>query len=215
MRRIAIFVLSSILAGCAAQRPQMTRDEYLQMTQRTYEGKTPDDVFRAAERLFRLADGDDFQFFHDANSITASRPWLVYIVLAATTGSDTWRVTAVPTEAGVKVAASLNTTMGSILPVPTTGGDMSVSGMPAGGGNVAGTAIYDVFWARMDYLLGASAAWMTCEEADNRVKAGITWGSNEALCNSFNVKDDIPEELVGIVQKRRPSSPSGDARAAK
>ena len=42
--------------------PQMTRVQYLEMTQRTYEGKTPDDVFAAAERLFRLTGGDDFQF---------------------------------------------------------------------------------------------------------------------------------------------------------
>ncbi|AEC22239.1 hypothetical protein PT7_P003 (plasmid) [Pusillimonas sp. T7-7] len=68
-------------------------------------------------------------------------------------------------------------------------------------GNVPGTAIYDVFWARMDYLLGKNDKWMTCEEANSRVKAAITWGPNEALCNSFNMKDAAPDEMVAGTAK--------------
>lgn len=194
--RVVVIAFVLLLAGCAAQRPQMTRAKYLEMTQRTYEGKTPDDVFAAAERLFRLADGDDFRFSHSEDSMVASRPWLVYIVLAATAGNDVWTVRARETDAGTNVHVALNTSMGNILPVPTTGGDMTVGGMPSMAGNVQGTAIYDVFWARMDYLLGKTDHWMTCKEADAKVKSGAAWGDNSALCNGFNVKDETPEEAV-------------------
>ncbi|MGY6273487.1 hypothetical protein ACXIUT_27785 [Achromobacter denitrificans] len=203
---VAVLSATALLAGCATKQPQMSRDEYLKTTQRTYEGKSADDVLNAAEKLFRLADGDDFTFFHDDNSMGATRRWSVYLVLAATMGTDTWTVRVKDLPGAIRVSAALNTSAGSILPMPTTGGDMSAGTTPGMGGNVPGTAIYDVFWARMDYLLGKSDQWMTCEESNRRVSTGAVWGSNEALCNGFNVKDDLPSELVGRVEKPKPSS---------
>lgn len=193
MRGLIIATILVVLAGCAT-KPQMTREEYLQTTQREYQGKTADDVLKAAEELFVLADGDDFTFHHADDSMSATRPWLVYLVLAASMGTDNWLVQTKEVPGGVKASAKVSTSMGSVAPMATTGGDWTATGMPGMGGNiVAGTAIYDVFWARMDYLLGRTDKWMTCAEADARVKAGTTWGQNEALCNGFNVKDAAPE----------------------
>lgn len=192
--RLMVIALLLVLAGCATQR-QMSRDEYLQTTQKEYQGKSSDDVLRAAERLFVLADGDDFTFHHTDESLSASRQWTVYLVLAASMGSDNWLIQTKNTQDGVKVSAKVATQAGAVAPMATTGGDWTATGLPGGGNIVQGTAIYDVFWARMDYLLGKSDKWMTCEVADSRVKAGITWGSNEALCNSFNMKDHQPDKL--------------------
>lgn len=199
MRGLIVAVGVLMLAGCAVQQPHMTRDEYLQVTQRTYEGKTPDDIYRAAEKLFILSDGQDFQFFHTEDSMVASRHWTVYVVLAAAMGVDTWTVRARKVDSGTKVSAALNRSAGGILPMPTTGGDMTAGGMPSMAGNVAGTAIYDIFWSRMDYLLGKTDRWMTCKDADARVQSKATWGNNEALCNSFNVKDAAPEGVAAEV----------------
>ncbi len=203
---VAAVSAAALLAGCAAKQPQLTREEYLKVTQRTYAGKSADDVFIAAEKLLRLADGDDFRFFHDDNSMIATRSWSIYLVLAATMGTDAWTIRAKDQEGSVRVSAALNTSSGSVLPMPTTGSDMSAGTTPGMGGNVPGTAIYDVFWARMDYLLGLSDKWMTCEESNRRISVGAVWGSNEALCNGFNVKDDLPPELVGHVDKPKPSN---------
>ncbi|XUH15167.1 hypothetical protein FC419_18135 [Bordetella pertussis] len=189
---VAALSATALLVGCAAKQPQLTRSEYLKVTQRTYEGKSAEEVLNAAEKLFRLADGDDFKFFHDDDSMSASRSWIVYVVLAAAMGTDTWTVRTKEIPGGVRVSAALNTSAGSVLPMPTTGGDMSAGTTPGMGGNVPGTAIYDVFWARMDYLLGLSDQWMTCEESNRRVSTGAVWGPNDALCNGFNVKDDLP-----------------------
>lgn len=195
MRIFILIAIASLLAGCAVKQPQMTRDEYLQTTQRTYDGKTPDDVFRAAETLFKLADGDDFTFHYTDDTLTASRPWTIYLVLAASMGSDTWVIRTKEENGATRVSALVSTTAGAVAPMATTGGDWTATGIPGGGNIVAGTAIYDVFWARMDYLLGLRDTWMTCEEADNRVRSGKTWGVNEALCNSFNMKDSPPESI--------------------
>lgn len=191
----SIFVLGAILAGCATSGPPMSREEYLATTQRVYEGKTPDETLNAAEQLFRLADGDDFTFHHNDDALLAHRNWSIYIVLAATFGSDQWLIKAQEVDGGTKVSAQVGTSSGNIIPAPTTGGDMAAFGTPGGGSPVRGTAIYDLFWARMDYLLGKTDHWMTCAEADQRVKDGIVWGKNEALCNSFNMKDLPPPAM--------------------
>lgn len=67
------------------------------------------------------------------------------------------------------------------------------SALPGGGGMpLNSTAIYDLFWGRMDYLLGRRDEWMTCDEAEARRKAGITYGQLEALCSVTT--DDLPPE---------------------
>lgn len=48
----------------------------------------------------------------------------------------------------------------------------------------------------MDYLLGVRPDWMNCKMADERVKEGVVWGANEALCNSFNIKDETPSSPI-------------------
>lgn len=73
----------------------------------------------------------------------------------------------------------------------TSNGDWAASTTPMAGTPVEGTAIYDVFWSRLDYLLGLRSDWMTCKMADEKVKEKIVWGANDAMCNSFNVKDNV------------------------
>jgi hypothetical protein len=57
-----------------------------------------------------------------------------------------------------------------------------------------GSAIYDVFWARMDYLLGKRADWITCAVANDRVKKKLVWDANDALCSAINMADRHPEQ---------------------
>ena len=77
----------------------------------------------------------------------------------------------------------------------TLNGDYVAGTSAMSGSPVMGTAIYDVFWSRLDYLLGKRKDWMTCKVADERVKQNITSGTNEALCNSFNMNDKLPNNL--------------------
>lgn len=203
MKKVIIGLsLAVLLGGCATQHPPQTRDEWLSTTTRNYSGVTKDQALAAAEKLFRLADGDDFAIAHTQNGIQATRPWLVYIVISAVSGTDSWGVTAEPSGDMLRVSAQVNTQSQAIAPMPTTdSGTWTAGAMPMSGVPVGGTAIYDVFWARMDYLLGKSEEWMTCDKANKRVDAGITWGSNECLCNSFNMKDELPEKLVATKNK--------------
>lgn len=184
---------AALVAGCATNRPQLSRDEWLKTTTHVYQGVTKEQALEATEKLFRLADGDDFTFFHTEDGMTAVRKWSFYLVLAAGFGTDYWNIKAVPVDGGVKVTAAVSTQAQGIAPMPTTANNVYSAGTtPMAGSPVDGTAIYDVFWARLEYLLGKRTAWMTCKEADDRVSKGVTWGINEALCNSLNMKDTDP-----------------------
>ena len=192
MSKFAVALVAAVLAGCATTRPQLTRDEWLATTSRTYEGVSKEQVIGAAERLFRLADGDDFNIAHNDDGIYASRNWTAYVVIAAAMGIDYWQLSVTPAGAGVKVRVQVNTQAQGVTPMATTNGAWTATTTAMAGSPVMGTAIYDAFWSRMDYLLGKRPDWMTCQIADERVKQKVTWGSNEALCNSFNLKDDVP-----------------------
>ncbi len=164
---LAIVMMLTLISGCAARRA-LTRAQYMTMVSRTYEGVKPKEAIAAAEKLLRLADEEDITFQHSEQGFRAHRAWLLYFVLAAATGTDIWTVTAAPVEGGAKVTMYLHRVGGGIIPSGVFPADTM--------------AIYDLFWGRMDYLLGRRDRWMTCEEAQSRVNQGITFGSLEYLC---------------------------------
>lgn len=187
--------------GCATQK-KMTREEYLKMTNRTYEDVSEDNLLKAAEKLFYLSDGDDFTFHHAPKGLTAIRPWSIYLILAATNGTDVWTVQVNEQINTKKINVSVygSTAIGgSIMPMVGAGGGGSVIGVPGAGGGIpmSGTAIYELFWSRLDYLLGKTQKWKTCDEIEEEIQAGKLWGNIESFCSSFNVKDNLPEELRG------------------
>lgn len=184
----ALFIL---LAACAQQPPRMTLSEREAVLTRTY-AATASQVVAAAERLFSLADGDDFRFEPTANGMVAIRDWSAFLLLVGVRGVDTWTLITEQTPEGVRARIHLRTDSESFSAVATPGGVALPTSSTTLAPSVEGTAIYDVFWARMDYLLGERKDWMTCETANRRVAEGLTWGTNEALCNSFNMRDAAP-----------------------
>ena len=132
-----------------------------------------------------MVHGDDFKIVDTEDGLYATRNWSVYLVLAFVAGTDYWQVKVTQTDNCVKAFVQVNTQAQNVIPMATTDGAMTATTMPMAGAPVDGTAIYDVLWSRMDYLLGKRSDWMDCKCANERGKHGIVWGTNEALCNSF------------------------------
>lgn len=197
MRFVVVALLLVLFAGCAAP-PRMTRDEALAVTSRTYaKGITPDAVLRAAEEVFRLADADDFTFHHTKDSLSASRNWLLYMIIGATTGTDYWSVRAESApDGGTHASVQLGTVAQDILPMAVAPALWIPSVMPANATPPLGRAVYDLFWDRVDYQLGLREAWVDCKQADARLAANRALGDNSALCNSFNIADKAPTRRV-------------------
>lgn len=184
---LIIMMLATLLIGCAAPNPRLDDAAYKKLENREYTGVTKNQILDAMEELLRLADGDDFKIVRDDNMITAHRAWTEYYLLKMNNGVDSWQIKAIPIEGGFNAnllmirTPGITYNMGNIASYPK---DYRVK--------MNSTALYDLFWARMDYLLGKRHDWMTCKMSDERVTNKIVWGSTDPLCNVVNIKDDKP-----------------------
>lgn len=187
MKKLFIIIVALMLTACATHR-EITRAEFVSATTRTYD-KTSEEVLLAAEKLFKLADGDDFKLQHTEDSIIATRNWILYVVIGASTGTDQWLVKTTKTpDSKTKISIAVGISTSQLLPgfnqVVTMNG---VAGEPP-----YGIAAYDLFFRRLEYLLGLRSEWTTCKMADDLIKQKVVWGNNETLCNSFNMKNIDP-----------------------
>lgn len=193
-----------VLSACAATQPQMTRGQWLEATTRYYPDKTVDDVLVNAEKVLKLAD-NDFQFQHSSNEMNAMRPWSVYMVIAGARGVDYWRIQAVPQDSGVTMTAYVTQQLGGMMtPVPTAGGDISIGTTPGTGSPVNGTITYAMFWDRLDYMLGQTDQWITCEDSHKAyIEAGRAWGVSAPLCDLVTMNDIHPDPVIQAQREKR------------
>ena len=205
MRRTMIGLLclatlgAVVVTGCAAPQRLMTTDETASVTHRTFKGVTTEQAVAAAERVLWLADGDDFAIDRERDGLMATRNWTVYFVLGFVTGTDNWIFKARPVEGGTAVTFAVGS-VAQPAPAKQTPRRADDPRPKVMGATHEGTAIYDLVWARMAYLLGQRGDWMRCAESEARVASGVVWGETVALCNSFNVKDLVPEGAMTSTQ---------------
>lgn len=190
-KTVSITLFIAVMTGCATPRAPLSAAELERLITREYPGKTAQQVLDAAVRLWRLSDGDDYRITTTAAGLTAERSWTTHSQMIRFAGTDTWTFDATESS-GTTTARMTITSFKRGTTVTMLGSTPSIQTGPLVGGTVKGTALHDIFWARMDFLLGTRPDWMTCAEADARVSARDTWGDNDALCNGFNMKDSAP-----------------------
>jgi hypothetical protein len=161
--------------------PELSREERFAIQSRTYDGVISDDVMKAAQRLFLLADGSDFTFERSvAGDLRAVRSFWFFTVLEAGSGYDTWNLRVNP--GGVVIVEVDRHAVSGPIPIMVTG-------------PLDSPAMFDLFWSRMDYLLGRSTAWRTCPEQRRHIAAKQIAGSLEGLCE-FTITDHSPDEAA-------------------
>lgn len=191
MKKIGILLVAFLSSACTVQH-QLTRAEWLELGTRHYSAKSPEDVFAAAEKVFRLADGDDFQIAHTDNAIIGYRRYVQYFVLAVEMGSYHFHLKAEPAADGTKAVVQISNSASAMGGVATGAGGAAPLTVPGNVRQVVGSASYRLFWARMDYFLGKKQPWLTCDDATEFVSKKGDWsGVPEALCTK--AKDILPE----------------------
>lgn len=152
MKNGLLIMLAAALFGCAVPPPQMSREEALIATQRHYPGVTQGQILQRVESIFDLSDGSDYTYAYTSDGLKANRRYDVYLVFIAPSGNFIWDVRATPDQDGVLVKAQVEEHSGGIG--IQTGTELFNTAIP-----------YNMLWERLDYLLGKSDHWPTCDEA--------------------------------------------------
>lgn len=176
---INIFLITAI-AGCATMpMDPMTREQWQLETKRIYKDVSAEEVFESAEKLFKLWDGEDFTFGYADNEITATRSYMVFVVINYVDGRDRWRVAVEPIDEN-----SLEVSVNLAVSISTLGFYDTI--------NINTPYIYRLFWSRMDYLLGKSDKWFSCK--DWKATHGVGLTEMGTPCNAL-AKDAIPTSV--------------------
>ncbi len=188
---ISAISLLLLITSCATQ-PQLTRAEWLQMTHRNYADVTTEQVLTAAEKLLRWVDEADFKFSHNDEDIHAQRRWMQYAIIVANIGTDFWHVKATPIDGGVRVMVQSSVQSQSITPTPTTGVEWTAGTSPLQGEMINSPAMYALFFSRLDFLLGRTSTWTTCDKMHTRRESGLVRGSLRAMCDELTTANYDP-----------------------
>ena len=175
MNRLVItLILANVLtfiSGCTPLEFQPSQPYRVKAQTRDYPGITPEQVLAASEKIFQLADGGDVTIQRDPTVLVVNRP-ISSLVFSSL--HERWKVEAKDEEGStyVTVSAAFDKEGSKQYPM--------------------GPGTYHLFFARLDYLLGASKNWMTCRQFEARLSKEPTWGSDEKfLCT--HAKDKVPE----------------------
>ncbi|WP_154667247.1 hypothetical protein [Niveispirillum irakense] len=168
MRKIFI-AFALLLSGCGSTHV-MTKEQVDAMFERRYEGIKQEDVKKSAMNVLVLADGDDFKFSEFGDGFSASHSSTLL------PGQGTVWNFRVREDGGVVIAK-----------LEALSQNNYSSGRLAGG-----SALFDLFWQRLDYLVGKKSDWTTCDEQEaKKDKDPNLWGHIEALC-FIEMKDMVP-----------------------
>lgn len=175
MKRLLLLVACAILtfgilSGCGAKRltpeeAEAERERQISMVTRYYEGKTPKEILLAADRIFRL-DDSDYVISHAETSLIAKRNWMLYLIISAAFGTDTWSIETFQEGNATKVITRHSGQAQGMTPTPTMGfnGQMGMTATtgPSMQGMSLAPGLYKLFYDRMDYFLGKRTDWVRC-----------------------------------------------------
>ena len=196
-----VLLLSLVISGCAQKK--LSREEQLAIQERNsvaavqvYEGYTVDELAQAAENVLYLIDpGFDTDIKHLKNSVISHRRYLIYMVLSAVMGVDTWVVRIeekTPNVHKVSVVAD-GVFAGLIMPSPVAVEDIHPNStkLPE--------ASAKLFFERLDYFLGKQTVWRSCKNSETWAKQhNYLTDPHEPLafiCNGVGIEDKTPDYL--------------------
>ena len=162
------------LWGCAT-KPKFTEEQMSAAMTRTYKGVSSAQVMQASEKLLKLVDEARFKFKRENNQLTATRGGEIF------TGAFSGGKSQISTVWLVKTTENGNSTVVNI----EAGWKSQAMSSGLTSQNVKrpeGTAVYNLFFNRLDNLLGKSNEWMTCEGMKKAIQQGEASGDIRMLC---------------------------------
>ncbi|OKH89226.1 hypothetical protein [Thalassospira sp. TSL5-1] len=195
-KAIPVLMLVAVLSACATAPQQSLTDirelqtKRQQAATRTF-NKTPDQIYDAAQTVFNAMDGGDFIYDLKEDRLLASRWWTFYAVFATGFGRQYFEVVTKPNDAATVVTLGededAHTGMFS-TPVSTQFKDH----LSVGGNSRIGATIgdYNLFFDRLDYVLGLSDSWPSCENA--QTYRNMETSKRLVFCDLVGIDDKTP-----------------------
>lgn len=171
MNRIAAAICLASLTACGTAPAPWTRDQQAAATTRSYQGVRPAEALKAAETVARLTDPRGVRFDYRPGGFRAQRPVFAYMVIAAMTGDYFYDAQVQPTAGGSNIQIKTFNNINGI-----TGSGV----FPGSGSFVESKGVYDLYFARIDHLLGRRPDWVTCQAAPKVL--GVPSHQLEPLC---------------------------------
>jgi hypothetical protein len=149
----ALFAAVSFLAGCAAT-PKPDENHFAEATHE-FKGETRERIVRAAEIVLKQSD-PAFKFQYSLSGFTGFRPYVLYAVIAAQTGTEKWELQTEQNSNSVRASIGISETRRAFAAgAPPSQGEGAMGSVP----------LYRLFWARAEYVLERRPDWITCDEA--------------------------------------------------
>jgi hypothetical protein len=145
----AVFIACVLFWDSATAAEPLSREEQLALTSRSYP-RDPETVFVAAEKLFRLADKpkDLTITYPDERSMLVIRRYTAVILSV----QYRWAISVMPESTGSRIRVSLST------------GASGPLSRPGAGTTTVSPDVIQLFYSRMDALLGQGGQWQTCDD---------------------------------------------------
>ena len=159
------------IGGCAT-KPKFTEEEMRAAMTRTYKGVSSEQVIQASEKLLKLVDETRFQFSRTENQLTGTRSGELYTNIGKAKVTAVWIVNTQETDKSTVVTVDAGWRRQSL----SSGVSSRNVKKPEG------TAVYSLFFNRLDNLLGKSNEWMTCEGMKKAIEQGEASGDIRMLC---------------------------------
>lgn len=173
-------VAAIFTSGCVATEQPWTRERQEAVTKRSYADVAPQKAVGAAEEVMRRIDPAAITFEFTGDGFNATRKVYAFLIFGEISGNYSYSVRAKPAGGGSVLEFR---TYANLSTLTTTGT------YPNGGGAfVQGNGAYDLFFARVDHLLGKRQDWVSCKDAPKVL--GVKVGQTEPLC--FGARESAP-----------------------
>lgn len=192
---LILVMIGSITGGCGVK--QATRDEFISQKNlvdnariREYQ-ESPEVILRAAERVLYESDHDYIAMNQDKNTYRSMRKWMSFYVFGSAFGEDYWVISASKNDLGKTIVSAKcwhGPTSGGLIPMPlTSGGDEN--------NYILSAHLYNLFFKRLDYMLGKTNVWLSCKDAEIELKkSDLRFERLTPLCSFAN--HSVPQPLV-------------------
>lgn len=167
--KLYLILLSFLLLGCSTNK-KLTREQYLNLTNREFKNTTKETLIKNAIQVITLMDPDDVTFHHTDSGFVAERNYLIYAVLAAERGKVVWNFSTKEMKDGsIKASLAVQRMASTFGGTVTTGGEAAATGYGSTQAFTASSVPYVYFWERIAFLNGNSDSWPTCNELKDRM----------------------------------------------